>query len=689
MAALRFLLAGVVIGAAGLLVVFGFLLWGQPANRLSTPVATSPPAATVAVLPTSAEAPGTTSRGSPGPSPTTAATPGTPASSHNVLVGPGYSDVSPRQVVRTSDNRVWIVVPTCEYYPTCDANHGTARQASNSLVVYRADQTGTPTSFTRMDEADEPRAVGGAAVAVDGLDRLHIVWMGLDGTGTLNERIFDTATGEWGPTSVLDSATYWTAAAFGQGKEAVALSLDSRGAAHVVYLKASGPDATTELYYTNNVAGTWSPGIRVDDQPFGPNQRVWNPALAHTASDQLLIGWLVGAFNGDEDGTIYVRVRNPDGSFDSTANVSGTSAARTGIDQGPSLLVTPDGTWHITFIAQPNDAIRYSYNAGSEWIADDPGGDDLVTHNPSLGPDGAGGVRIYGHGTPDPIPDGSGSDLYYVEKSKGGNWSAWTLYATGPFDSSVSTRWSASFMVAPGTLDIIYWDANYPNTLYFATDVVAPVGGAPSLPGTLPPTAARPNPGTTSPDWIYFPETGHYLAYGFRSFWELNGGLPVFGIPLTEEFTDEGYTVQYFERQRFEYHPEHAGTPYGVELGRLGAGEAQSRGLLGTAPFRPLPTSTTGDANCDFFAQTGHRVCFGFRDYWRSHGLEFGDPSISYRESLALFGYPIGEEFTDPVTGLTVQYFERARFEYHPENPESYRVLLGRLGAEAVSAFDQ
>ncbi len=31
---------------------------------------------------------------------------------------------------------------------------------------------------------------------------------------------------------------------------------------------------------------------------------------------------------------------------------------------------------------------------------------------------------------------------------------------------------------------------------------------------------------------------------------------------------------------------------------------------------------------------------------------------------------------------VLTQWFERARFEYHPDNPAAYRVLLGRLGAE-------
>ncbi len=64
---------------------------------------------------------------------------------------------------------------------------------------------------------------------------------------------------------------------------------------------------------------------------------------------------------------------------------------------------------------------------------------------------------------------------------------------------------------------------------------------------------------------------------------------------------------------------------------------------------------------------------------------------FSYEESLALFGYPISEEFsaTEPAPegqAIPIQYFERARFEWHPENPEPYKVLLGHLGREVLGA---
>jgi len=184
-------------------------------------------------------------------------------------------------------------------------------------------------------------------------------------------------------------------------------------------------------------------------------------------------------------------------------------------------------------------------------------------------------------------------------------------------------------------------------------------------------------------DTIYFPETGHTLSGHFAQFWKGDGGLAVFGYPLTDELSENGMTVQYFERQRFEYHPELEGTAYVVQLGLVGVEDAQQRGFAGSTPFQPLPAGTTSDGYTEFFPETGHRLGGGFKAYWHAHGLSLGDDEISNRESLALFGYPISEEFTDPATGLTVQYFERARFEYHPNNPEPYRVLLGRLTADA------
>ncbi|HBY46781.1 MAG TPA: hypothetical protein DEG70_11130, partial [Chloroflexi bacterium] len=75
------------------------------------------------------------------------------------------------------------------------------------------------------------------------------------------------------------------------------------------------------------------------------------------------------------------------------------------------------------------------------------------------------------------------------------------------------------------------------------------------------------------PTVVYFPVTGHHVADSFLSTWRRLGGLATFGYPLTEAMTDPdtGLTVQYFERERFEYHPENAGTEWEVQFALLGS----------------------------------------------------------------------------------------------------------------------
>jgi hypothetical protein len=103
-----------------------------------------------------------------------------------------------------------------------------------------------------------------------------------------------------------------------------------------------------------------------------------------------------------------------------------------------------------------------------------------------------------------------------------------------------------------------------------------------------------------------------------------------------------------------------------------------------------FPTADPGAQH--YFAATGHAIAPEFWEYWSSHGLDYGDPGVSFRESLLLFGYPISEATmeTNP-NGDTVltQWFERARFEYHLDNPDPHKVQLGHLGAELLGGLAQ
>lgn len=73
-----------------------------------------------------------------------------------------------------------------------------------------------------------------------------------------------------------------------------------------------------------------------------------------------------------------------------------------------------------------------------------------------------------------------------------------------------------------------------------------------------------------------------------------------------------------------------------------------------------------------FFEETGHWLSGGFYEYWNREGFDNG---------VRNYGFPISEEYTDADTGITVQYFERARFEFQPELGG---VVLGLLGQERV-----
>lgn len=185
-----------------------------------------------------------------------------------------------------------------------------------------------------------------------------------------------------------------------------------------------------------------------------------------------------------------------------------------------------------------------------------------------------------------------------------------------------------------------------------------------------------------------FPETGQCIAGRIREFWEQNGGLPVFGFPIgpQQEVMIEGKPVQAqnFERNRLELHPENA-RPFDVLLGRLGADRLTQQGR----DWFTFPKGTP-QAGCRHFPETGHTVCGEILAAWQASGLELdGQRGKSEAESLALFGMPLSGLMTEKLGDgkeYQVQWFERARFELHPENQAPYNVLLGLLGNEVRDA---
>ncbi|MEO8286719.1 MAG: DUF885 domain-containing protein [Chloroflexota bacterium] len=169
-----------------------------------------------------------------------------------------------------------------------------------------------------------------------------------------------------------------------------------------------------------------------------------------------------------------------------------------------------------------------------------------------------------------------------------------------------------------------------------------------------------------------FAETGKTVHGVFLDYWQQHGGLAQQGFPISEEMQEtsdlngKSYTVQYFERAVFEHHSENA-APNDVLLSQLGTFRYKQK-YPGGAPGQKASTAP----NTTNFTQVNKRVGGKFLDYWNKNG------------GLAQQGYPISEEFQEKsdLDGktYTVQYFERAVFELHPDNQTPYDVLLSQLG---------
>ena len=166
----------------------------------------------------------------------------------------------------------------------------------------------------------------------------------------------------------------------------------------------------------------------------------------------------------------------------------------------------------------------------------------------------------------------------------------------------------------------------------------------------------------------YFAQTGHTVRGSFYAFYHGYGGLKVFGLPLSEAFSDHGQVVQYFERARLVL------TTAGVRESPLGSLLSAGRAF---PPADPLPLGH----GYIYFGETGYWIAGPFLDFWEHHHgqLLFGDP----------ISQPLTEQNGDG-TGRTyqVQYFQNARLEYHPELAGTdNEVQLGLIGRQYLRKF--
>lgn len=175
----------------------------------------------------------------------------------------------------------------------------------------------------------------------------------------------------------------------------------------------------------------------------------------------------------------------------------------------------------------------------------------------------------------------------------------------------------------------------------------------PSLPSPLLSWRASepPPPGS---DRRYFEETGFEVSGPFLTFFDTNGGLEIFGYPISAAYNYQGMMVQYFQKARMEWHVV---GPYAnsVILGTLG----QELGFQTEGLAKPVRSTWRRT----YFDETQHTVAYFFLKYFQARG------------GVDLFGPPITEMFTEDQN--IVQYFQRLKLVW---NPRTMRVTTGSLG---------
>lgn len=170
----------------------------------------------------------------------------------------------------------------------------------------------------------------------------------------------------------------------------------------------------------------------------------------------------------------------------------------------------------------------------------------------------------------------------------------------------------------------------------------------------------------------------HEVSTKLYSYWHENGGVPIFGYPISARFaeiSDNGkiIEVQYFERARLEKHVSQERGSFQIVPGKLGLA-VPIRATAAVQKFSGLEEEEMILTPSGVGILTPRK----FFAFWRTHG------------GPAIFGYPSTPlliDHDDADRPLAVQYFECVRLEYHPWLEGTvYEVQISRLGIEVFQS---
>lgn len=386
-------------------------------------------------------------------------------------LGPGGSDVVPHQLVRTGADRLYAF---------------TAVQSSPTVRVYYTPTGGFPENAAAFTAGPAFNETNGVPLSLDAaFDGSSLVYVVVNTTsGYVKLYPFDLATNTYKAVKQLaTNGGTRNANDLYVGTSGVSAMVDLSGVLHVAYWRSDNRIVHAAYTYSasTGVLTTVSAATLVDTAGSANH-----PSLAVSPADNsVTVAWMSEA---SSQYRILARVRSSTGSWGSVQTVSAATAWHStsfglNVDQGPSLVISPNGTKHLVFIEHYDGTgdygrIHYAVYTGSSWqdtaLAN-------YSHDPALALNAAGDVYIIGHGHPKSGSVGTSAclnmlNMCYLKKPSGGNWGSAQLLAQATasqsYDASPSARWSAVGFNRPEVVEALFFSIlngdYYHPTLHYA-----------------------------------------------------------------------------------------------------------------------------------------------------------------------------------------------------------------------------
>ncbi len=382
-------------------------------------------------------------------------------------VGPGFVDIIPRQIVRGSDDRLYLFAA----FPN-----------QSGIRTYYSTQTGllgANSSFTATTQSTGTDVPISVDTAYDGQDMIAVLANTTSGKVQLYPYSLSTKT--FGATMTVTTASGNTPTDI--GTQGVSSMFDRNGILHLAFWSNSNHITYQSYSYNSSTKSftTLTAPTQVDTA--GASN---HPSLAISPTDgSVTISWVSQAAS---PATILLRTRSTSGVWSSISTVSTApvwTSPNSGlnIDQGPSLVFDSLGKIHLVYMQDYENTGAAGYQYGRIHYVTNASGTmvdqalSTFTHDPVIAITSKNELLIIGHGHP-VDPTCPSMDVMCLTTRTGTTWNSPQVLAspTGSdsYDASISVKWGVVGWNRPETYEFVFFNGiagNYGNTALIYTAI--------------------------------------------------------------------------------------------------------------------------------------------------------------------------------------------------------------------------